>query len=229
VLKGDSRVTPINHETIAVLNEKHPDGPDSPFTGTEPPVPYSPEAFPADLFDSVIASFRPDTAPGPSGWTVPLLRHVLRAPSGDLGAVLGPDHLVVAYLDDIYILGPDDGILDCVELFLSEADTTLCLNSSKSETHSLDAIRDNGISLLGTCVGPRTARHAFLSTSTSNLNENSSSGSPASRSNTPCFSFAFLYSRIFATSTGPYVPPTSQSCGIASTPYCGTACTRFGL
>ncbi len=82
MLKGDSRVTPINHETIAVLNEKHPDGPDSPFTGTEPPVPYSPEAFPADLFDSVIASFRPDTAPGPSGWTVPLLRHVLRAPSG---------------------------------------------------------------------------------------------------------------------------------------------------
>jgi len=36
------------------------------------------------------------------------------------------------------------------------------LNSRKSETRSLDAIRDNGISLLGTCVGPRTARHAFL-------------------------------------------------------------------
>jgi len=81
-LKGDSRVAPINHETIAVLNEKHPDSPDSPLPGTEPPVPYSPEAFPADLFDSVIASSRPDTAPGPSGWTVPLLRHVLRAPSG---------------------------------------------------------------------------------------------------------------------------------------------------
>jgi len=56
----------------------------------------------------------------------------------------GPIHSVRI----IYILGPDDGILDRVELFLSEADPSLCLNSSKSETHSLDVIRDNGISLL---------------------------------------------------------------------------------
>jgi hypothetical protein len=80
-LRGDC-VAPDHSQNDAVLNDKHPDGPDSPFAGTEPTVPYSPEAFPADLFDSAIASFRPDTAPGPSGWTVPLLRHVLRAPSG---------------------------------------------------------------------------------------------------------------------------------------------------
>ena len=100
--------------------------------------------------------------------------------------------------------------------------------SSKSETHSLDAIRDNGISLLGTCVGPRTARHAFLDEHIK-LERILIERLPASRSNTPCFSFAFLYSRIFATSNSPYIPPTSQSYGIASTPYCGTACTRFGL
>ena len=106
---------------------------------------------------------------------LPLFFSALRPLLRDFGAFLGPDHLIVAYLDDLYILGPDDGISHRVELFLSEADTTLCLNS-RSETHSLDTIRDMGLASVPGQLGTPS------STGTSNLNENSSSGSPASRS-----------------------------------------------
>jgi len=80
-------------------------------------------------------------------------------------------------------------------------DTTLCLNSSKSETHSLDAIRDNGISLLG-LASPRTARHAFRDEHIK-LERKLIERLPSLPKQNALLLLRILYSRIFATSMVP--------------------------
>jgi hypothetical protein len=80
----------------------------------------------------------------------------------DLATSLGPDCTVLAYLDDIYILSNSDDTLSDTHNFFSERDTTLQLNMAKSSITDLNTIRDHGLKVLGTTVGPHSARLAFL-------------------------------------------------------------------
>ena len=75
---------------------------------------------------------------------------------------LGPDHLVLAYLDDIFILGPGGGALQQVNAFLSDRRSPLSLNPAKCWEQRLDDLRDNGAEILGSLIGPRDRRAAFL-------------------------------------------------------------------
>ena len=79
-----------------------------------------------------------------------------------LSQQLGPDCLVVAYLDDIYILSTNDSALpECLDFFDAE-NSSLKLNKRKCCTVSLDSIKQDGYKLLGTMVGPTSARRSFL-------------------------------------------------------------------
>ena len=75
---------------------------------------------------------------------------------------LGPDRLVIAYLDDMYILSTNNTALgDCLDFFDKE-DASLKLNRRKCTTVDLDTIKRDGFKLLGTAVGAAEARKAFL-------------------------------------------------------------------
>jgi hypothetical protein len=78
-----------------------------------------------------------------------------------LATSLGPDHLVLAYLDDIYILGGQDCLERAQEL-LEAAQPSISLNLAKSKLISLDRARQEGLEVLGTCLGPTAARERFL-------------------------------------------------------------------
>ena len=87
----------------------------------------------------------------------------IRALLSKLIATLGEDRLVFAYLDDIYILSVDGNALKEVCNFFDQEDTTLKLNKTKCAQVSLDQVRQDGFRMLGTCVGPASARRDFLS------------------------------------------------------------------
>jgi hypothetical protein len=75
---------------------------------------------------------------------------------------LGPNRLVIAYLDDMYVLSTDSTALaDCLDFFDKE-DSSLKLNTRKCATVDLDSVRMDGFKLLGTTVGSAEARRAFL-------------------------------------------------------------------
>jgi hypothetical protein len=75
---------------------------------------------------------------------------------------LGPNRLVIAYLDDIYILSLDDSALaECLDFFDKE-NSSLKLNKRKCTTISLAKVKEDGFKLLGTMVGLAEARKAFL-------------------------------------------------------------------
>ncbi|KAG9665767.1 hypothetical protein KCU87_g10155, partial [Aureobasidium melanogenum] len=63
-------------EILAKLREKHPVGQPHPFTSSASPRP-GPRPVPEDVLQA-LASFAPDTAPGLSGWSVPLLREACK-------------------------------------------------------------------------------------------------------------------------------------------------------
>jgi hypothetical protein len=86
------------------------------------------------------------------------IRSLLR----DLASSVGPDRLILAYLDDIYILSPDDLALEQILAFFAERQPSIRLNPSKSKTFALDDIPTNGLRMLGTCVGAYSARERFL-------------------------------------------------------------------
>lgn len=81
-------------------------------------------------------------------------------------AHLGPDRLVLAYLDDIYILSKDGTALEDTFQFFDSANSSLRLNKRKCAAVSFDTIRTDGFKLLGTLVGPTTPRLAFLDSKT---------------------------------------------------------------
>jgi hypothetical protein len=87
----------------------------------------------------------------------------IRALLTKLIAELGEDRLVFAYLDDIYILSVDGDALKDVYRFFDREDTTLKLNRTKCAQVSLEQVEQDGFKMLGTCVGPATARRAYLS------------------------------------------------------------------
>jgi hypothetical protein len=75
---------------------------------------------------------------------------------------LGPDCIVLAYLDDVYILSKTDETLDEVQDFFAVVGTTLNLNAAKSSITSIGEIKARGMNMLGSCVGPSWARKPFL-------------------------------------------------------------------
>lgn len=79
-----------------------------------------------------------------------------------LRTALGPDYSILAYLDDVYILGPEPAQQQ-VTHFLNSIQSPLKLNLRKTEAHSVDHIRRQGIKVLGTCIGPAEVRQDFLS------------------------------------------------------------------
>jgi len=95
------------------------------------------------------------------------LRPTLKA----LSTHLGPNRMVVAYLDDILILSDDDSAMTDAQAFLSSHTEIIRLNASKCRTLSLDSIRQDGLELLGTVVGPPTTRRQFLSAKVGDLRQ----------------------------------------------------------
>ncbi|GFZ52259.1 hypothetical protein JCM24511_10032 [Saitozyma sp. JCM 24511] len=85
------------------------------------------------------------------------IRSLLR----DLASTLGPDRLILAYLDDIYILSQDDWALEQTLAFFDERQPSIRLNPTKCKMLALEDIRTDGHKL-GTCVGARSAREQFL-------------------------------------------------------------------
>lgn len=75
---------------------------------------------------------------------------------------LGPDQLVLAYLDDVYILSTNQTTMEDVTSFFAGRQSTIKLNPAKCKTVSLSEVRENGLEMLGTCVGSREAREIFL-------------------------------------------------------------------
>jgi hypothetical protein len=73
-----------------------------------------------------------------------------------------PPPIILAYLDDIVILTNDPSTIDHVAAFLSSCRSSLSLNQSKSTIDHIDDIRSTGITLLGTAVGSKEFRRAFL-------------------------------------------------------------------
>ena len=75
---------------------------------------------------------------------------------------LGPDRLLLGYLDDLYVLSPDDTAFADVQTFFDGRGSCLQLNVNKSKSYALDDIRSDGIEILGTAVGGAAFRSAFL-------------------------------------------------------------------
>lgn len=66
------------------------------------------------------------------------------------------------YLNDIYILSNSGDTLALVKGFFANRDTSLHINAAKSSITDLDHINEQGLEMLGTVVGPHSARSAFL-------------------------------------------------------------------
>lgn len=86
----------------------------------------------------------------------------IRALLTKLIAKLGEGRLVFAYLDDIYILSVDGDALKDVYNFFDQEDTTLKLNRTKCAQVTFEEIKQDGFRMLGTCIGPASARRTFL-------------------------------------------------------------------
>lgn len=89
----------------------------------------------------------------------------------NLLASLGPECTLLAYLDDIYILSNSDNTLNQAADFFADNGTNLKLNLAKSSIKSLSEIELVGIKLLGSCVGPTSARAGFLDAKINKLEE----------------------------------------------------------
>jgi len=78
LVRGDAKVLDIDNALLASLKAKHPPGVAKPFGPTAGPIPgLSPSE---DDILTAIHSFKPYTAPGFSGWTVPLLKIAIKGP-----------------------------------------------------------------------------------------------------------------------------------------------------
>jgi hypothetical protein len=75
---------------------------------------------------------------------------------------LGPNCVVMAYLDDVYVVSKSERTLDVIEDFFREQQTSLQLNEEKSYITSVEEIRARGLKILGSCIGPKFAREEFL-------------------------------------------------------------------
>jgi hypothetical protein len=80
----------------------------------------------------------------------------------DLSTTLGPHRLILAYLDDIYILSNDPNALEDGQAFFSARQPPIQLNMAKSKRMTLQKARETGLQLLGSCIVPTAARERFL-------------------------------------------------------------------
>ncbi|RYE04158.1 MAG: hypothetical protein EOP33_09280, partial [Rickettsiaceae bacterium] len=76
----------------------------------------------------------------------------------ELSHHLGPSRLVLAYLDDVYILSNDEDTLGTVRAFFEHSPSSLQLNLSKSKSYKVEDIRNQGLEVLGSCIGSHEAR-----------------------------------------------------------------------
>ena len=77
VLAGDSKIIEVDDGVVQALRQLHPAGEVDPFGDTVGPS--QGRAPGNDDIKAGICAFKPDTAPGISGWTVPLLRLAARS------------------------------------------------------------------------------------------------------------------------------------------------------
>jgi hypothetical protein len=80
----------------------------------------------------------------------------------DLASPLGPDGLILAYLDDIYIFSPDEVDLEQTLAFFGERQPSIRLNPAKCKSLALEDNHTDGLRMLGTSGGARSARELFL-------------------------------------------------------------------
>ena len=80
----------------------------------------------------------------------------------DLQNTLGPERIVVAYLDDIFIFSASTDPLPEIQQFFAARISSLQLNITKCKSTTIEEIRENGLEVLGSCVGPKEAREGFL-------------------------------------------------------------------
>ena len=94
---------------------------------------------------------------------VPLLFSIaIRDLVDGLQSHLGPDALVLAYLDDIFILSLDGTPLaKCLDYFPATR-PDLRLNAQKCKTATIEQIKNEGFELLGSAVGPVNYLRNFL-------------------------------------------------------------------
>lgn len=86
----------------------------------------------------------------------------LRPYLGALIEELGPSAMVVAYLDNVFVLSSDPDMLDKVLDSSSSLGCPISFNQAKCKTIALDSIKQNGLELLGSCLGGTIPRQAFL-------------------------------------------------------------------
>jgi len=102
----------------------------------------------------------------------PLLLSLAIRPLLDrLSTFLGTDHLVLAYLDDVYVLSPTSDLASAQELtstlekiysFFDSSPSSLKLNRAKCIEKTLSDIKEHGCNILGSCVGSPQSQAAFL-------------------------------------------------------------------
>jgi hypothetical protein len=78
----------------------------------------------------------------------------IRALLDDLVSTLGPERLILAYLDEIYILSNDPNALEDVQAFFATRQPSIQLTMAKSRAVTLQDARERGMQLLGSCIGP---------------------------------------------------------------------------
>ena len=86
---------------------------------------------------------------------------------------LGPEHLLISYVDDQAILSPHGQALPVLEDTLRRRNSSIVINPDKCRLVPLDEIRRTGIEIFGTWVGPTDAQAAFLDRKLAEFNQSS--------------------------------------------------------
>ena len=76
--------------------------------------------------------------------------------------MLGPEYLVLAYLDDIFILAPFADRLPDIMAYFETDNCPVRLNPAKCKTYDLTKINNQPIQVLGSCIGSMANRTTFL-------------------------------------------------------------------
>jgi hypothetical protein len=76
--------------------------------------------------------------------------------------MLGPRYLVLAYLDDIFVLAPSDDRYNDVLAHFTRGPCPVRLNPDKCKVFDLREVTTEPIHLLGSCIGSTAARTDFL-------------------------------------------------------------------
>lgn len=80
-----------------------------------------------------------------------------------------PPPIVIAYLDDIYILSGQELLPSTLSVLLEDA--PIKLNEGKTKAYTLQEIRQNGLKVLGSFIGPTSTRKQFLQGKTDELKQ----------------------------------------------------------